>query len=108
VHHPRRAAYRGGLQQLFPDRPVADAVGILQETIHDVRIIPVDGMPHLISKVRQWLGDSRGRWEGDTLVVDKEVYEYACHESNYSLPGILAGARVKEKAAAQKASPSSK
>ena len=45
-------------------------VAILQEQIHDTRIIPVDGRPHLSGTVRQWLGDSRGRWEGDTLVVE--------------------------------------
>ena len=45
-------------------------VAILQEQIHDTRIIPLDGRPHLTSGVRQWLGDSRGRWEGDTLVVE--------------------------------------
>jgi hypothetical protein len=45
-------------------------VAILQEMIHDVRIIPLDGRPHLPPAVRGWLGDSRGRWEGDTLVVD--------------------------------------
>jgi hypothetical protein len=45
-------------------------VAILQEMIHDVRIIPLDGRPHLPQSVRGWLGDSRGRWEGDTLVVD--------------------------------------
>lgn len=45
-------------------------VAILQEMIHDVRIIPTDGRPHVASNVRQWMGDSRGHWEGDTLVVD--------------------------------------
>ena len=45
-------------------------VAILQEMIHDARIIPLDGRPHLPQNVRGWLGDSRGRWEGDTLVVD--------------------------------------
>src|SRR5688572_8175602 len=45
-------------------------VAIVQEQIHDTRIIPVDGRPHLTAAVRQWLGDSRGRWEGDTLVVE--------------------------------------
>src|SRR5262245_17401184 len=45
-------------------------VAIMQEMIHDVRIIPFDGRPHLPQHVRGWLGDSRGRWEGDTLVVD--------------------------------------
>jgi hypothetical protein len=45
-------------------------VAILQEMIHDVRIIPLDGRPHAPQTVRRWLGDSRGRWDGDTLVVD--------------------------------------
>ena len=45
-------------------------VAILVEMIHDVRIIPLDGRPHLSPEVRQWLGDSRGHWEGNTLVVE--------------------------------------
>jgi hypothetical protein len=45
-------------------------VVISMEMIHDTRIIPLDGRPHVSSNVRQWLGDSRGHWEGDTLVVD--------------------------------------
>ncbi len=45
-------------------------VMILFEMAHDVRMIPLDGRPHLASNVRQWMGDSRGRWEGDTLVVE--------------------------------------
>ena len=45
-------------------------VAILIEMIHDARIIPLDGRPHLARKIRQWLGDSRGRWEGNTLVVE--------------------------------------
>ena len=45
-------------------------VAILQEMIHDVRVIPTDGSPHLAANIRQWFGDSRGHWEGDTLVVD--------------------------------------
>ena len=45
-------------------------VAILQEMVHDARIIALDGRPHLSPRVRQWFGDSRGRWEGDTLVVD--------------------------------------
>jgi len=43
---------------------------ILVEMIHDVRIIPLDGRPQPHSRLRQWMGTSRGRWEGDTLVVE--------------------------------------
>jgi hypothetical protein len=49
----------------FPDHIV-----IFNEMIHDARIVPLDGRPHAPSSIRQWLGDSRGRWEGTTLVVD--------------------------------------
>lgn len=135
-------------------------VAILQEMIHEVRIIPLDGRAHLPSGIGQWLGDSRGRWEGDTLVVestnyhpasgfnsyyccpgsaerlriverfrrtsadtieyrftvndpttftrpftielpmtriDGQIFEYACHEANYGLEGILRGARFAER-----------
>ena len=139
-------------------------VAILQEMIHEVRVIPLDGRPHAADNIRQWLGDSRGHWEGETLVVDTTnfrddirstlfyccgaagenlhlierftrvsanmidyqytvddpttftrswtaaipmtktpgpIYEYACHEGNYGMTGILAGARAEEKAAAE-------
>ena len=129
-------------------------VTLLVEMVHDVRIIPVDGRPHLPSGIRQYKGDSRGRWEGRTLVIetknflretafrgssanlhlverftridadtllyefsvddpktwtkpwtaaipmkkaDAPIYEYACHEGNYALRNILAGARAQEK-----------
>jgi hypothetical protein len=42
----------------------------IQESNNDVRIIPLDGRPHLPSNVRQYLGDARGHWEGNTLVVE--------------------------------------
>jgi hypothetical protein len=132
---------------------------ILSEMIHDARIIPLDGRPHLPPNVTQWLGDSRGHWEGNTLVVDTTnftpktrfrqsdenlhvierftrvdkntilykftiedptaftkpwtaeiplaaaqgpIYEYACHEGNYALKDILAGARAEEQKQVQK------
>jgi hypothetical protein len=128
-----------------------DHVVIHAEKIHDARIIPLDGRPHTPAALKAWLGTSRGRWDGDTLVVetrnftngfrgaseqlviterytrvsantlnyevtiddpdtwtkpwtfmiplrhtDELIYEYACHEGNSSLAGILAGARVEE------------
>jgi hypothetical protein len=130
-------------------------VAILQEMMHEARIIPLDRRPHLSQNVRQWLGDSRGRWEGNTLVVETtnftdqtnfrgstrnlklverltrvaadtidyqvtiedprtwtspwtvafpmtktqdNLYEYACHEGNYGMVGILSGARAQEQA----------
>src|SRR5262245_16563675 len=48
----------------------AGYVALLIEMGHEVRIIPTDGRPHLPKDVRQWKGDSRGHWEGDTLVVE--------------------------------------
>src|SRR5579872_5689851 len=47
-----------------------DYVAILVEQIHDVRVIPLNGQAHLADGIRQWLGDSRGHFEGDTLVVE--------------------------------------
>jgi hypothetical protein len=129
-----------------------DYVMVMQEMIHEARIIPTDGRPH--SNLRNWHGSSRGRWEGDTLVVEtinftdktnfrgagenlklterfsrtaantllyrvtiedpttftrswtvqmpmdnsaEDVYEYACHEGNHGLEGILTGSRLQDK-----------
>jgi hypothetical protein len=133
----------------------AGHVAILNEMVHDARIIPLDGRPRLAIPLKH--GESRGRWEGNTLVVETSsfahqtslngstanmrlverfsradadtllyeftvndptewtkpwtaqismrrspdrMYEYACHEGNYGLAGILSGARADEKAAA--------
>jgi hypothetical protein len=128
------------------------SVAILHEAIHETRVIPLDRRPHLDSSVRQWFGDPRGHWEGDTLVVETTnfndqtafqgstknlhlverwtrvaddridytftvsdpetwtkpwsasipwhtagpVYEYACHEDNIDMYGILTGARAND------------
>jgi hypothetical protein len=131
-------------------------VAIATERIHDVRLVPLDGRPHASQGIRLWNGDSRGHWEGDTLVVDTtnfsektdfrgssknlhmverftrkgpnnleyqitlsdpttwtkpwtlmiplrkstdKIYEYACHEGNKGIAGVLAGARAQEKKA---------
>jgi hypothetical protein len=132
-------------------------VMIFNEMVHNARIIPTDGRPH--GTLPQWTGDSRGRWEGDTLVVetlnfrretslqgstakttvverltrldaktidyrftisdpdaytkpwtavmplrvtDGLLFEYACHEANYGMEGVLRGARFREREAAKK------
>ena len=49
-------------------------VAIVYEMIHDARIIPLSDTPHLSGSIRLWMGDSRGRWEGDTLVVETRNY----------------------------------
>jgi hypothetical protein len=150
----------GGYNNNFQIVQTPSHVMILQEMIHEVRIIPLDNRPHLPKTIGLWLGDSRGRWEGDTLVVettnyhelspfnsynccrgsgkdlriverfrridantidhqftvedpatfvrpytvavpmtrlDEPIFEYACHEGNYGMEGILRGARAQEK-----------
>ena len=59
-------AYNHGLQIL----QTPGYVVIYYESMHDTRVIPLDGRPHFDSSIRQWNGDSRGHWEGNTLVVD--------------------------------------
>jgi hypothetical protein len=136
-----------------------DQVMIHVEMVHDTRVVRMNAK-HRPPSVRQWMGDSIGRWDGDTLVIETtnfrpdqgfrgasedrkvterltrvsptqivysftiddpsswettwsgelafnaanaNIYEYACHEGNYALPGILAGAREEERQAAEKA-----
>ena len=50
-------------------------VVILSEMIHNARIIPIDAGPHVDGKVKQWNGDPRGRWDGDTLVVESKGFK---------------------------------
>ena len=63
-----------GYNSYFQIVQTRDHVAIAQEAIHDVRLIPLDGRPHLPSDVKQWHGDSRGRWDGDTLVVETKNF----------------------------------
>jgi hypothetical protein len=58
--------YANGLQII----QVPGSVVLFYEMIHEVRRVPLDGRPHAHKKIRQWWGDPRGRWEGDTLVVE--------------------------------------
>ncbi len=60
----------GGYNQNVQIFQSANTVALLNEMVHDVRIIPIDDRPDLPDGIRQWMGSSRGRWEGDTLVVE--------------------------------------
>ena len=60
----------GGYNNNYQFVQIPGYVMILVEMLHDVRVIPLDGRPHLPPNVRQWMGDSRGHWEGETLVVE--------------------------------------
>jgi hypothetical protein len=59
-----------GYSNLYEIVQSPDHVALFYEVIHDARIIPLDGRAHIDPKIRQYWGDSRGRWEGDTLVVE--------------------------------------
>ncbi len=51
-----------------------DYVVILTEIVHEARVVPLDGRAYLSRSIPQWLGDGRGRWEGDTLVIETENF----------------------------------
>jgi hypothetical protein len=59
-------------------------VAIYREMRHDTRVIPLDGSPHPSKAVRQWLGDARGHWEGNTLVIDTANFS---GKAEYRVPG---------------------
>jgi hypothetical protein len=82
--------FPAGYNNAYQILQVPGSVVILYEMIHETRIIPINGRPHLPANIRQWNGDPRGHWEGDTLVVDTV---------NYNGKGWIAtsaaGARIK-------------
>jgi hypothetical protein len=69
-------------------------VAILHEEIHEVRLIHLDRRPHIGASIRQWLGDSRGHWEGDTLVVETTNFH---KEATFRFPADAATLRVVER-----------
>ena len=52
----------------------SDYVVLFHEMVHDTRIIPLDGRPHIAEGIRQWMGNSRGHWDGDTLVIESKNF----------------------------------
>jgi hypothetical protein len=67
---PRLGGNGAGYNSYYQIAQTRDHVILFGEVIHDARVIPLDGRPHLPPVVRLWNGDSRGRWEGQTLVID--------------------------------------
>ena len=103
-----RCVSRGALGSMLPvgntnGTQIIQAPGvvvILNEMIHEARLIPVDGHPHAGARIRSFMGDSRGRWEGQTLVVETTNFN---DNSNYMggagsrLPSYSSDARLTER-----------
>ena len=66
-----------------------DYIAILIEMIHESRIIPLDGRPHVSNGVTQWLGDSRGYWDGDTLVVETDRFNDRLDGGDYQPSHVI-------------------
>jgi hypothetical protein len=81
-------AYNNNLQIL----QTRDYVLLISEMIHDARVVPLDGRPHAPAALRSWTGDPRGRWDGDTLVVDSTNFS---EKSNFR--GSRAGLHLVER-----------
>ena len=69
-----------------------DSIVMLNENVHSARIVPTDGRPH--GKIRRWLGEPRGRWEGDTLVIDTKNFLNATGVTDPRLHGDGGGPRL--------------
>ena len=88
----------GGYNNNFQIFQTPEYVAILQEMIHEVRIIPLKQQPHIHSGIRQWMGDSRGHWEGATLVVESTNFDDRIIEQLFSCcPGALGNLRLTER-----------
>ena len=87
------AGYNNGYQIV----QTRDHVVILTEMIHEARVIPLDGRPHAAAAIKQWSGDSRGRWEGDTLVVETTNFHDRGWFSTHAGSGRLRGVPVSDK-----------
>ena len=88
----------GGYNNNFLILQTPGYVTILQEMIHEVRIIPLDDRPHIDDDIRLWLGDSRGRWDGDTLVVETTNFGDQIVFNSYNCcPGAGANLRLVER-----------
>src|SRR5262249_31483579 len=73
------------LVQLFQ---TTEPVVSVKEMVHDARIVPLDGRPHLSESLRSWTGDSRGRLEGNTLVVETRNFTDK-GTATFGLPGLI-------------------
>jgi hypothetical protein len=63
-----------GYQSYYQIVQTSNTAVILTEMIHDARVVPLDGRPHLPPDIQTWMGDARGHWEADTLVIDSTNY----------------------------------
>jgi hypothetical protein len=83
--------FPAGYNNAYQILQIPGYVVILYEMIHDARIIPLDGRPHLGSRIDLWMGDSRGRWEGDTLVVETRNFHDRGWIASSSAAGRMKG-----------------
>jgi hypothetical protein len=90
------AMFPAGYNNAYQIMQIPGYVVILSEMIHDARIIPMDGRPHLPASLRQWDGDSRGHWDGNTLVVDTVNYNGRGQISTSAAGGRIKGIQQSE------------
>jgi len=90
------AMFPAGYNNAYQIVQVPGYVVLLSEMIHNARIIPIDGRPHLPQTIRSWDGDSRGRWEGNTLVVETMNYNGRGQISTSAAGGRMKGIQQSE------------